>query len=82
MKKAAYMIWLMAGVLIIIKLFNFSVIDENPPIHVSLPEFPGTLSFAGEAVPLDDQDVHERLDRELLINTFWHSCYQTHSQRK
>ena len=36
-------------------------------------ELPTELSFAGERVPLEIQDVHERLDRELLINTYWHS---------
>ncbi|MCK5704964.1 MAG: lytic transglycosylase domain-containing protein, partial [Cyclobacteriaceae bacterium] len=29
--------------------------------------------FAGERVPLEIPDVHERLDRELHVNTFWHS---------
>ncbi len=34
---------------------------------------PDELNFSGEEVPLEIQDVHERLDRELLINTYWHS---------
>ena len=63
----------MAGIIIIIKLFSFSMKDENTPIHVSLPVFPDSIKFAGENIPLSDSDVHERLDRELLINTFWHS---------
>jgi hypothetical protein len=29
--------------------------------------------FAGEAVPIQNFDVKERLDRELLVNTYWHS---------
>ena len=36
-------------------------------------KIPSTLEFAGEAVPLDDPDVRQRLDRELLVNTYWHS---------
>ena len=32
-----------------------------------------SYSFAGEDMPLEKQDVYERLDRELLVNTFWHS---------
>ena len=36
-------------------------------------QLPDTLSFAGEAVPLNLPDVQERLDRELHINTYWHS---------
>lgn len=34
---------------------------------------PANLTFAGEAVPMDLQDIHERMDRELLVNTYWHS---------
>lgn len=34
---------------------------------------PDTVYFAGERVPLEIPDVRERLDRELHINTFWHS---------
>jgi membrane-bound lytic murein transglycosylase D len=31
------------------------------------------LNFAGETLPLDNFDVRERMDRELLVNTYWHS---------
>ncbi len=34
---------------------------------------PDHLDFAGEAVPLNDPDVYERMDRELLVNTYWQS---------
>jgi hypothetical protein len=34
------------------------------------PKLPQSLSFAGEAVPLERWDVQERLDRELLVNSF------------
>ncbi|MTI38442.1 lytic transglycosylase domain-containing protein [Fulvivirga lutimaris] len=36
-------------------------------------QLPDTLTFAGEPVPLNIPDVRERLDRELHINTYWHS---------
>ncbi len=38
----------------------------------SLP-IPDSLTFAGETVPLNRNDVKESLDRELLINTYWQS---------
>lgn len=38
----------------------------------SLP-IPEQVDFAGEKVPLDQSDVKEKLDRELLVNTYWHS---------
>ena len=31
------------------------------------------MTFAGERVPLQDTDVRERLDREIHVNTYWHS---------
>jgi hypothetical protein len=34
---------------------------------------PEDLEFAGETVPLEDPDVFERMDRELLVNTYWQS---------
>jgi len=40
---------------------------------VSLP-IPDTLTFSGEEVPLDLFYVHEALDRELMVNTYWHSA--------
>ena len=36
-------------------------------------QLPDSLSFSGEQVPLDVIDVRERLDRELLVNTYWQS---------
>lgn len=36
-------------------------------------KLPDSLFFAGEAVPLGDFDVHERMDREILVNTYWQS---------
>ena len=34
---------------------------------------PNQLTFAGEAVPLERFEIKERLDRELLVNTYWQS---------
>lgn len=34
---------------------------------------PETISLAGEEVPLQLVDIRERLDRELLVNTYWQS---------
>jgi membrane-bound lytic murein transglycosylase D len=36
-------------------------------------ELPSKLSFAGDSVPINVQDVRERLDRELHINTYLHT---------
>jgi len=34
---------------------------------------PENMDFAGEPVPLTDPDIRERMDRELLVNTYWQS---------
>ncbi|MCA1761943.1 MAG: lytic transglycosylase domain-containing protein [Cryomorphaceae bacterium] len=34
---------------------------------------PDNIAFAGEEVPLQILDVREKLDRELLVNTYWQS---------
>ncbi len=61
------------------KRIGFYKVDNAPgseyagylnAVSLDLPE---KMTFAGEQVPLDIPDVRERLDRELHINTYWHS---------
>jgi len=42
-------------------------------LNVKSLELPEEMYFAGERVPLEIPDVRERLDRELHVNTYWHS---------
>jgi len=49
---------------------NKSVADAYKIVSLPMPE---NLDFAGETVPLSDPDVYERMDRELLVNTYWQS---------
>ncbi|WP_035464454.1 lytic transglycosylase domain-containing protein [Algoriphagus vanfongensis] len=44
-----------------------------PPDSVRIFEIPATLEFAGEKVPLEIQDVYERLEREIYVNAYWQS---------
>lgn len=37
------------------------------------PKIPEELDFCGEEVPLYNWDVRERLERELIVNTYYHS---------
>jgi len=48
------------------RLFN----DNYKVFSLTIPD---QLEFCGEKVPLERLDVRERLDRELLINTYWQS---------
>lgn len=45
---------------------------NGPSPAISL-DVPNEMTFAGEPVPLDVSDVYERLDKELQINTYFHS---------
>ncbi len=36
-------------------------------------KIPEDLSFAGEKVQINKTDIRERIDRELLVNTYWQS---------
>ena len=42
-------------------------------LRVEALDIPNLMTFAGEKVPLQDTDVRERLDREIHVNTYWHS---------
>ena len=52
-----------------------TILDINSflPFKITSPEIPNTLFFAGEKVPLNDFEVRERIDRELIVNTYWFS---------
>ncbi|MDG1252625.1 MAG: lytic transglycosylase domain-containing protein [Schleiferiaceae bacterium] len=41
--------------------------------HTRLVPLPESLDLAGEVVPLSKEDPQERLSKELLTNTYWHS---------
>tara|TARA_Y100000385_G_scaffold195744_1_gene202598 strand:- start:8 stop:952 length:945 start_codon:yes stop_codon:yes gene_type:complete len=48
--------------------------QQTPQIlRVEALDIPRVMTFAGESVPLQDTDVRERLDREIHVNTYWHS---------
>ena len=68
---------------ILIKLFNFSsgdaVTDEDYRSYFTSNykvfgiTIPKDINFCGEHLPVDDFTVHEALERELLVNTYWQS---------
>ncbi len=55
---------------------DLSILNNGPkPViaRTKAVEVPENIDFAGEIVPVKDVDVYERLDRELLVNTYLHS---------
>ncbi|MDP3283658.1 MAG: hypothetical protein Q8M56_04465, partial [Desulfobacterales bacterium] len=62
-------------VLLLISVFLVALnAGAAPPeqIHLNYPDFPiipsGPVTFCGERVPLEIQDVKERFEREMLIS--------------
>ena len=49
--------------------FAAVILDYNV-YAIPMPE---ELEFSGESVPLNIPDIKERMDRELLVNTYWQS---------
>lgn len=51
-----------------------SQVTDSIGTHIFTPvELPSELSFAGERVPLEFNDVRENLDREILSTVYFHS---------
>jgi len=70
--------------LIILIIYGFSSV--NPEIFTAFNiygggesskvyalKIPEVLDFSGEEAPLNSPDLRERLDKELLVNTYWQS---------
>lgn len=49
-------------------------VSENPVQIQTLPNLPETMVFAGETILLEDEDIIERLDREVLTNAYYQSA--------
>ena len=49
---------------------NEKIVNDYRVYALPMPE---DLDFAGEPVPTEIPDIHERMDRELLVNTYWQS---------
>jgi len=45
----------------------------SDPSKVFALDIAENYSFAGETVTMDEQDLRERMDKELLVNTYWQS---------
>ncbi len=84
-KSIIFFTFLSTGLLAGILFFSFAnsadekKSDQEYQQHIadnykvfSLPT-PQELSFADETVPLSDLDINERLDKEIVINTYYHS---------
>jgi hypothetical protein len=81
--KATKKMLLLGTVLVAGALSIYAVQDENTDenqkerlvndYNVYAIPVPDNLEFAGEPVPVESPDIYERMDRELLVNTYWQS---------
>lgn len=47
--------------------------NTHETYNIQALKIPEGLNFAGEKVPVERHDILERMDRELLVNTYWQS---------
>ena len=52
---------------------NSETNNSSHDYQIKALKIPKNLSFSGERVELEKTDILERIDRELLINTYWQS---------
>jgi len=90
MAKKNLFVWIGVALLVILSLVSITlsymsfkarehiqqviVKTELPEYKLFIPSIPEELDFCGERVPLEDFDIHERVERELLVNTYWSSA--------
>lgn len=47
--------------------------NTSDSYQIKALKIPSNLNFSGELVPIEKEDIKERIDRELLVNTYWQS---------
>jgi membrane-bound lytic murein transglycosylase D len=76
--------YLLFALLLIVSIFLIQAVQEAPTdaiverkmindYNVYAIPLPDKLDFADESMPLNNPDIRERMDRELLVNTYWQS---------
>jgi hypothetical protein len=81
--KSLLMLLLVSVGVLCVKVLTFSTGDGDTDVDHQLRfnesyrifslNLPKEMEFCGEQVPMNLLDVRERLDRELLVNTYWQS---------
>ena len=78
-QKTLALVGLLSLCALFINAFQEAPTDENfetkliNDYNVYALQVPEKLDFAGEPMPLNNPDILERMDRELLVNTYWQS---------
>lgn len=74
---AGYAIWKTPSEIVLEpSVANVHMLQDMPLASrdtIKLFDLPRVLTFAGEKVPLEIEDVKERLEREVYVNAYWQS---------
>ena len=83
MRKKISQSFILLTLIIFLSSFIFSIIESddsknnilelNQNLSITPPSTPVDISFCDEIMPIKQKNLKERLDREILINTYWHS---------
>jgi len=78
MKKIISLFFILASIGFVFSFFTSAEDDNhqtkfNENYAIFSPNQPDLIGFAGEKMPLEQEDIKERFDRELLVNTYWQS---------
>src|SRR5690606_37927378 len=57
----------------VVSIVDSIISKQSKTYNIYALDLPENMNFAGEPVPVNDPDIYERLDRELLANTYWQS---------
>ena len=57
----------------LLSITNIPAQDFPQGYKIISPYIPDKLVFAGEKVPMENFEVRERIDREFIVNTYFHS---------
>ncbi len=91
--KTAFKFFILGGLttLTLVIIFSFTsmnksaIADDSQEFpqnyKVVVPYIPDELEFAGERVPLENFDVRERIQREFIVSTYYHSATILYLQR-
>jgi hypothetical protein len=81
--KSEIKIFSLIAITLVSSLLIFAVKNKEPKpksdtntsefYKIKALKIPKNIFFAGERVPLEKPDIKERVDRELLVNTYWQS---------
>jgi membrane-bound lytic murein transglycosylase D len=79
LKHTFFTIGMISVIGFLVLAFTSQPIPEDNPdtsendYNIYALEIPEFLDFSGEVIPVQIPDIRERMDRELLVNTYWQS---------